>query len=403
MSQLEFNAGTGVVVPTTQEVREDIAAKVQAAFATGETGIELNVDPASPMGQVVDALTAEIEAKNAEIAFLANQFSMAQATGGFMDALASLYFIERKVSEATIVQCTCTGLAGTQIPYGAIVQDTNGNKYRCLQTTDTTIPASGSILVNFSAVEHGALAVQPNAVTKIVTTVPGWDTVNNPAAGIAGRDRESDAELLERVKASVAYNAHGTADALKAAIANLDGVIDCEVLENYGSETKTLYGVSVAGHSIAVCVSGGDDADIAEAIYRKKDAGCGMTGTHEVTYTAVDNGNTKYTYPIIVPTATNLYIRVTFFGSSMDETSQAAVKAAVVSDATGQGTNTRIGLASTVYGSRFWSTVLGVTNLPVKSIQLALGSASGFADSLQINANVEPVVSTATVSIVLAG
>ena len=403
MSQLEFDPTVGVVIPDTSDIREEMAAKIQAAFSLGETGVVLNVDPASPMGQVVDALVAEIEAKNAEIAFIANQFSMLQATGNFMDALASLYFLDRKVSEATIVQCLCTGLTGTQIPFGAIVQDTNGNKYRCMQTSGTTIPGDGSVLVNFAAVEHGALQVQPGAVTKIVTTVPGWDAVTNPAAGVVGRDRESDAELLDRVRASVAYNAHGTVDALKASLANLDGVIDCEVLENYGSEAVMLYGVSVPGHSIAVCVSGGEDADIAEAIYRKKDAGCGMVGTHYVSYTDADASSAKYTYPIIVPTATNVYVRVTFFADSMDATTQDAIKAAVVADAAGQNTNARVGLASTLYGSRFWSSVIGKTSVPVKSIQVALGSASGFTDSLAINADVEPVISDATVSIAFAG
>ena len=403
MSQLEFDPTVGVVIPDTSEIREEMAAKIQAAFSLGETGVVLNVDPASPMGQVVDALVAEIEAKNAEIAFIANQFSMLQATGNFMDALASLYFLDRKVSEATIVQCLCTGLTGTQIPFGAIVQDTNGNKYRCMQTSGTTIPGDGSVLVNFAAVEHGALQVRPGAVTKIVTTVPGWDAVTNPAAGVVGRDRESDAELLDRVRASVAYNAHGTVDALKASLANLDGVIDCEVLENYGSEAVTLYGVSVSGHSIAVCVSGGDDADIAEAIYRKKDAGCGMVGTHYVSYADADASKAKYTYPIIVPTATNVYVRVTFFADSMDATTQDAIKAAVVADAAGQNTNARVGLASTLYGSRFWSSVIGKTSVPVKSIQVALGAASGFTDSLAINADVEPVISDATVSIAFAG
>ncbi len=402
MSQLEFDPTVGVVIPSTSEIREEMAAKIQAAFSLGETGVVLNVDPASPMGQVVDALTAEIEAKNAEVAFLANQFSMLQATGNFMDALASLYFLDRKVSEATIVQCLCTGLAGTQIPFGAIVQDTNGNKYRCMQTSGTTIAGDGELLVNFAAVEHGALQVQPGAVTKIVTTVPGWDAVTNPAAGVVGRDRESDAELLDRVRASVAYNAHGTVDALKASLANLDGVIDCEVLENYGSEAVTLYGVSVPGHSIAVCVAGGEDADIAEAIYRKKDAGCGMTGTHSVSYTDKDASNARYTYPIIVPTATNVYVRVTFFTDSMDSVTQDAVKDAIVADAAGQSTNARVGLASTLYGSRFWSSVLKQTTTPIKNIQVALGSAENFSDSLAINADVEPVISSATVSISFA-
>ena len=240
-------------------------------------------------------------------------------------------------------------------------------------------------------------------MTKIVTTVPGWDKVTNPAAGVIGRDRESDAELLERVQNSVAYNSHGTVSALEAALANLDGVIDTAVLENYGSEEKTLFGVSVPGHSIAVCVAGGDDEAIAEAIYRKKDAGCGMVGSHQVTYTDKEASNAKYGYPIIVPTATNVFVRVTLFTASVDAAMQEKIVRAIVSDAAGQGSNDRVGLAQTLYGSRFWGAVLAQTSIPIKSIQVALGKASGFSDSVTINADVEPVIAAATVSVAFAG
>ena len=159
MSQLSFNS-TGITVPKTSDIRADIAAKVQAAFkAAGGTAVA-NVDPDQPLGQLVDMLVAEIEAKNAEVSFLANCFSLEQAKGSFLDALVSLYFVERKVSEPTIVQCTCTGLQGTVIPFGAVVQDTNGNRYRCL-VTGATIGESGTATVNFSAIDHGPLEVQP--------------------------------------------------------------------------------------------------------------------------------------------------------------------------------------------------------------------------------------------------
>jgi uncharacterized phage protein gp47/JayE len=394
MSQLSFNS-TGITVPKTSDIRADIAAKVQAAFkAAGGTAVA-NVDPDQPLGQLVDMLVAEIEAKNAEVSFLANCFSLEQAKGSFLDALVSLYFVERKVSEPTIVQCTCTGLQGTVIPFGAVVQDTNGNRYRCL-VTGATIGESGNATVNFSAIDHGPLEVQPETVTRIITTVPGWDSVTNPVAGVTGRDEESDAVLRDRTKESVALNSHGSVSSILAAVAQVDGVIDVSVLENITNEPKTQYGIVVPGHSIAVCVAGGEGADIAQAIYEKKDAGCGMTGTTEVTYTLPSGA--EYTYPITIPTNTNVFVKVTLFTKSIGESLQQAIANAIVSDAAGEGSNPRVGLAQTLYGSRFWSVVLGQTNIPIQSVQVALGSASGFADSIVINANVEPVIVAENVS-----
>ncbi len=401
MSQLEFNS-TGVSVPKTSDIRASIAEKIQAAFQAGGSSAVANTDPDQPLGQVVDAIVAEVEAKNAELAFLSNVFSMDQATGFFLDALVSLYFIERKVSEPTIVQCVCSGLQGTAIPFGAVVQDTNGNKFRCL-TAGETIGENGTVSVNFAAVEHGPLEVQAETVTKIVTTVPGWDSVINPVAGVTGRDEESDAVLRDRTKQSVALNSHGSVSSLESAVAQVDGVIDVSVLENITNVPEEQFGITVPGHSIAVCVAGVEGADIAQAIYEKKDAGCGMTGTTEVTYVLPSTG-TEYTYPIIVPTNTNVFVQVTLFTQSIGPSLQQAIADAIVADAAGQNQNrSRVGLAQTLYGSRFWSVVLGQTNIPIKSVQVALGSAEGFADSVVINADVEPVIVADNVSFVFAG
>lgn len=96
MAQLEFNADTGVVVPTVKEVRDDVASGFQEAFKVSDSDPLLNVDSASPMGQVVDLVTTEVAAKNREVAFLANQLNPKTATGVFLDALAALYGLTRK-------------------------------------------------------------------------------------------------------------------------------------------------------------------------------------------------------------------------------------------------------------------------------------------------------------------
>ena len=65
MAEVVFNPDTGVVVPDTQKVREDLAEGVQEALTTKPDAPLPNVDPASPLGQVIDLFTAEKESKNA--------------------------------------------------------------------------------------------------------------------------------------------------------------------------------------------------------------------------------------------------------------------------------------------------------------------------------------------------
>lgn len=402
MAQLQFNTTTGVEVPEVSDVRDDIAQAVQEAFQTSPTDPLINVEPTTPMGQIVDAMTAEVSAKNSEVAKIADQNNLSIAEGRYLDALTSLYFVNRKISEATVVQCVCTGLNGTFIPYGAIVQDTNGNQYRHSVAAGATIGAGGTVTTTFSAIQHGALEVIENAVNQIITVIPGWDSVNNPEAGVTGRDRESDAELRTRYRQSVAINSVGNVDTIQANLANINGVIDVQVLENISSEADTQFGVSVPAHGIAVCIFGGEDADIAQVIYQTKMGGTSMLGNSNVSYTDPTTG-TSITYPIYRPTVQNFYVQVTFYSSSIRSDLQQSIQDIVVSDALGQLENPRIGLCQTIYADRFRAAIYTITNLPVQSIQIALNEASGWTDVLQINANIEPAITSENVSIVQGG
>lgn len=402
MAQLQFNTTTGVEVPEVSDVRDDIAQAVQEAFQTSPTDPLINVEPTTPMGQIVDAMTAEVSAKNSEVAKIADQNNLSIAEGRYLDALTSLYFVNRKISEATVVQCVCTGLNGTFIPYGAIVQDTNGNQYRHSVAAGATIGASGTVTTTFSAIQHGALEVIENAVNQIITVIPGWDSVNNPEAGVTGRDRESDAELRTRYRQSVAIDSVGNVDTIQANLANVNGVIDVQVLENISSEADTQFGVSVPAHGIAVCIFGGEDADIAQVIYQTKMGGTSMLGNSNVSYTDPTTG-TSITYPIYRPTVQNFYVQVTFYSSSIGSDLQQSIQDIVVSDALGQLENPRIGLGQTIYADRFRAAIYTITNLPVQSIQIALNEASGWTDVLQINANIEPAITSENVSIVQGG
>lgn len=402
MAQLEFNADTGVVVPTVKEVRDDVASGFQEAFKVSDSDPLLNVDSASPMGQVVDLVTTEVAAKNREVAFLANQLNPKTATGVFLDALAALYGLTRKISEPTVVVCTCTGLKGTAIPYGAIVQDTQGNQLRHAVAGGVMIPDSGSVDTQFSCVEHGAIEIGAKTVTQIVTVIAGWDSVTNAAAGNTGRDEEPDGELLNRMKQSYAINANGTVENMQSNLSALEGVLDCVVLENYTNETQTQYGISIKGHSVAVCIVGGDDDDIARTIFERKSAGCGTVGDTQVAFIDTEHFNASYVYNIVRPTAVDFTVKVTFFSDDMDAVTQANVKAAIISDFLGELTNSRVKLATTVYASRFYRCIQSVTDAPIKEILVGIAGGSQSA-SVDVPANKSPTLSAKTITLAFGG
>lgn len=402
MSGPSFDPDNGVTLPTTKELREEVENGFQNAFRVRESDPVLNTDPTSPMGQVVDLMVGELEAKNAEIAFLANQLNPRTARGVFLDALAALYGLERKVSEPTVVVCTCTGLAGTVIPFGAIVQDSAGNKYRQSRAGGVTIGTSGTVDTEFAAVEHGGIEVSAGSVSQIITVVAGWDSVINAAAGVTGRDVEPDGELLNRMIQSYAINANGTVENIQANLAELDGVLDVVVLENYTNQKQTQYEVELDAHSIAVCIVGGEDADIARTIFERKSGGCGTNGETEVEHVDTEHYNARYVYRIIRPTTSDFHVKVTFFDEDMNADTKTAVQNAVVSDFLGELANPRVKLATTVYASRFYQCVQNVTESPIKDILIGVGD-DPLGTSVDVPANVSPTLTASQVSLVFGG
>lgn len=393
---LIFNPDTGLVAPETSEIRDALALNWQNAFFETDKAA-LDTDSSTPAGQLIDAETAEIEAKNADFLFLASQFNPRLAEGRWQDALGYIYFLTRKVAEPTIVTCQVTGLMGTVIPYGAIVQNIDGHRLIC--NSSITIDSTGNAETTFRVITNGAIDIPANSVTTITTVIAGWDTVNNHAAGAIGRDVETRAEFENRRYASVAANSHGSASALYGAIANIGGVLDLAVLENVGPDPIVNFDVTIPGHGVTICVYGGEDADIAETIYNKKNAGSATGGNTTVTHIATDFNNIVYEYLILRPETVNFWVRVTL-GGVPSESVKENILTAIYQDFLGQNQHTqtaRVGLAQTVYASRFYHAIMavdGVTNLA--NVEIALTNdaiPTIFSNVLTIAGDIEPVIS----------
>jgi hypothetical protein len=165
-----------------------------------------------------------------------------------------------------------------------------GSGYLCTQAG--IIPPSGSIDSPFACSVDGPGDCAPGALNQIYQAIPGWDSVLNADAGTVGSYVESRAEFEARRRQSVALNAHGS---LPSIYANVADVIDVYVAENNLSVPQTIGGVSLAPHSIWVAVVGGEAADIADAIWRKKSNGANYNGNSS--YTIEDREGYAYPYP----------------------------------------------------------------------------------------------------------
>ncbi|MBR2556472.1 MAG: baseplate J/gp47 family protein [Aeriscardovia sp.] len=400
---ITFNNQTGLVAEETSVVRARIAQEWKNAFATDPRLPVLDTNPETPAGQLIDGQTALASEKDNDMIYIANMFNPKNATGVWQDALAAIYFLNRKIALPTYVTCQVRGAYGTTIPYGALVQDVNG--YTFLNTSVVVIGSSGTANIYVRCTETGAVEVAPNTVTQIVTTVPGWDSVSNPSAGVTGRDEESQAAFENRRAGSVGKNSHGAVASIYGTIADLNNVVAVLVLENTTNTDKTIKGVTLAGHSVYISVYGGDNTDIARVIYNKIDGGVGTQGNTMLTYNPAsdniaDQPDALYTYYIERPDTVETAVKVTV---SDDETTGLtnAIKEAVVENFNGNSSFRRVKMGDTLYASRFYADVIkaGVTML--ENIEIKYPSATGsYADSIDIPASELPTISVDDVTVV---
>lgn len=397
---LRFDTKTGLFVDAAETVREQVRAGWVAAFATQDGAPPLDTDPATPAGQLIDSQTAMVVTKDSEVLRMGQQFNPQTAEGVWQDALGQIYFLTRKTEEPSIVECLCTGLAGTVIAPGALVKSAvDGTIFYCIG--GGVIPLGGKLALEFAAQKPGAQTVPAHTLTKIVTVTPGWDTVNNAVAGAPGRNAESRAEFEQRRAASVAKNAHGTVPALFGALADLPDVLDLVVLENTACTPVVKHGVTIPCHSVCISIAGGDDAAIAETIYQKKDAGCGTAGNTELTHVAQDaTGNPVYTYhierPEPLPFAVQVNIRLT---PTTPASIVQDVQAAIVANFGGGDGGTRVKIAATTYASRFYAPAVMAGVQDLVSVKITAPTGGPWVDEIVVRADQLPVVSAEDVSV----
>ena len=395
---ITFYENKGFIAESVEEVRKNVQQVWIDAFKSPDLP-ELNTAAETPQGQIIDSTTASIMNKDNEVLFLANQFNLETADGIFLDALASIYFLQRQPATSTIVECECIGLQGVTIPAGAVIQTTDNLQLICIEGGE--IAATGKISLLFALNKTGAVNVAAHTANIIVTQIPGWDSVDNPNAGVIGRNTETRVEFLNRIKNSVAINSQGTVDALESAIANIRGVVAVTVLENDTDSTQTISDVEMTAHSVCISVFGGDNTEIANTIRTKKDAGCSTIGNTQVT---TSGAKIERTYNILRPDIITLGIRITINNTGdLTGNIQDKIKQAVLDDFNGLGSNPPVAMASTIYATRFIPAIINTGVTSIVSVELALLPASDYKESLSFSAKEMPTLDISNIEVVISG
>lgn len=398
--QIQFTP-QGPIVPSDADILAGVQIDINYAFGGG-------VNPAlnTPQGQIASSTAAIISDKDSEILEICNQVDPQYSTGRFQDGIGRIYFMTRLPATSTAVSCVLTGLVGTVIPAGTLAQDTSGNTYSL--TGAVTIGSGGSALSSWQNVASGPIACPAGTLTRVYQAVPGWDAISNPAVGVLGQNVETPQEFELRRQNSVAANSRGSVQAIQAAVYAVANVLDCYVIDNTSGSivNKGSSNYPMLPHSLYVGVVGGIDADIAQAIWFKKDTGCDYNGNSSVTVldTSAQYAPGPYpSYPVKFnrPTNTPVLFAIQISNSPiLPANIVALVQTAIIAQFNGGNGQIPARMGAAITGSSYYGAVLGVApNMTVLSV--LVGIISPTLPQVIMGIDQEPVINASNITVSL--
>lgn len=299
---------TGLTTYTQTELTQIFTQAFQTIY-----GKDIDLSSSSPDGQMMNIFIQVVLDNLDLITQIYNTFDPDAAIGVILDSRVAFNGIQRLAGTATVTNvtittsqsCTLPGLDQTAVP-AYTVADSAGTQW-VLQTTQTPA-APGSYVYSFQAVNPGATLTVPNTIKVPVSVVVGVTSINNPTTYTTlGTNEETDAALKIRRQKSVSLGSQGYLAGLYAALKNVNGVTSVTVYENTTGNPAVFGSDTVPGHSIWVIVAGSGAASaIAQAIYNKRNAGCGMYGAQNFLITQTDGSSFAVFWDNV--TQENLYI-----------------------------------------------------------------------------------------------
>lgn len=296
----------GVIIPDTSEVLETVQTEYRTAL-----GQDLSLEESTPQGRLIDT---ETMARMATLRFNAQManvlINIAMSSGMALDAWGANFNVYRNGATSSSVTVLVTGVPDTVIPANSQALDKNGIVW--LAESEIVIGANGTAIGTFICQQTGAISLGVGELTIIVagstTGVNGWETITNTSVAVLGSAIESDASFKRRIFEGI-FNGTALFGNYASAVYKVAGVTDVYAKENpYGTPLQ-LDDIEIPPHSVFVCVDGGNSADVAQALYTVKSAGCGWTGN--TTVTVIDPAyNTVNTVMYEIPTDVEVVLKI---------------------------------------------------------------------------------------------
>lgn len=239
----------------------------------------LNVEPSTPQGQIITAITELFTKAQTDIVEFANVV-LNGGTGIWLDAYCKTYYgIIRKTASKGSVTALISGAIGTVIPAGFIAKS---GDYEFETISEYMIASSGNVYAELFAKDDGDFSINADTLTTIITPVSGVERITNPYESISGSDIETDNELRLRASNSLTYRTTSIFDGMLAQILQLSGVSKIAGYENNTKNTVAYKNIVLEPNSITVVVKGGDLQAIGKVILENKTIGADVMGDIDI-------------------------------------------------------------------------------------------------------------------------
>jgi len=280
-----YIVSNGVIVPNTSTIKTEVEAEWRLI-----AGEDATIDSSSFEGRLIDATTTERISVARNNSDLANQLNPDMANGSFIDAHLSLVGGARDGQEQSTVELILTGIVGTNILLGAFVEDNNQQLWYLVSTAQ--IGAGNTVTASFRSVNYGAIPAAIGEITKIISGVVGWETVNNAVAAVNGKLAQNDVSAKRQRRSELGANTRSVSSSVIAAVFKLEGVAGIQFRENNTSATAVIDGVTLVARSSWLCVDGGVTSEIVPLYYTNR-WGTEFNGSVSYPYTDPDSGQQK--------------------------------------------------------------------------------------------------------------
>jgi len=361
---------SGFVKKDLNTILEDNRTRLKDSF-----GSNIDLSDESPLGMINNIFSFQASLLWELGEGIYNSQYQKYAEGVPLDNAMSSTSNTRFNAIKSTVDVVITGIVGTLINAG-FRASVAGNSSAIFETlSNITIGSGGTASITMQATEFGAIEATSGTLNVIETPIYGVTSLTNASDAVVGRNAETDAEFKLRAKNQKQKSGTSPVEGIRKAILDLDNIVQCIVNEN---NTDVIDSDGRPPHCVEAVVQGGDEDEIAKAMFASKAGGIQTYGS--VTRTVIDNQGISRNINFNRPASKTIYVIVNITkntnindGALYPADGDQQIKDAIVlwgadfligQDVLRDGANGIINPINSIAGIRAVEVLFGLTNPP---------------------------------------